>query len=401
MKSLKGILFLIFSFALTGWAWSLAGMVNFIIPAFALTALSLTFLLTTRASWLEKLFNGLEYVYTWHKVLASFSLILIIFHRIGMVGLLAPLWGSHLAAQMGDISLGLFFTLIIVAFLGTKLPYETWRWIHRLVFPAYLFGLLHTYMIMGGALFSWTPIGIVTGLFAIVGIVSALYTMVYYPTFGFSHFGKVEKIEKLNHDTIELTLQLQKDFPFEAGQFAFLQVREEGFESKAHPFSISGGHGKTIQFTIKNSGDHTANLYHNLKVGHKVGLDRAYGHMLLNKGQNRQVWIAGGIGLTPFLAGLRQAQQPEAEIDFYYAYTGEENAVHLDLLQKEAEKNPKLHIHLVNSQTDGYLNFNEEPLPENGTVFMCGPQPMMAALSKQIHKINPKLDLVYEGFKFR
>ena len=296
-----------------------------------------------------------------------------------MVGLLAPLWGQHLAAQMGDISLGLFLTLILVAFLGTKLPYETWRWIHRLVFPAYLFGLLHTYMIMGGALFSWTPLGVVTGLFALVGIGSALYTMVYYPTFGFSHFGKVTKIEKLNHDTIELTLQLQKNFPFEAGQFAFLQVREDGFEKKAHPFSISGGQGKTIQFTIKNSGDHTANLYHNLKVGHKVGLDRAYGHMLLNQGAERQVWIAGGIGLTPFLAGLRQAQQPQAE----------------------AAQKPNFNLHLINSQVDGYLNFQEENLPEAGTVFMCGPQPMMAALSKQIHKINPKLDLVYEGFKFR
>ncbi|WP_303976960.1 ferric reductase-like transmembrane domain-containing protein [Streptococcus danieliae] len=401
MKSFKGILFLLISFALTAWAWSQAGLVNFIIPAFALTALSLSFLLTTRASWLEQLFNGLEHVYQYHKMLASFSLVLIFLHRIGMVGLLAPLWGQHLAAQMGDISLGLFLTLILVAFLGTKLPYETWRWIHRLVFPAYLFGLLHTYMIMGGTLFSWTPLGVVTGLFALVGIGSALYTMVYYPTFGFSHFGKVTKIEKLNHDTIELTLQLQKDFPFEAGQFAFLQVREDGFEKKAHPFSISGGQGKTIQFTIKNSGDHTANLYHNLKVGHKVGLDRAYGHMLLNQGAERQVWIAGGIGLTPFLAGLRQAQQPQAEIDLYYAYTGEENAVHLELLQTEAAQKPNFNLHLINSQVDGYLNFQEENLPEAGTVFMCGPQPMMTALSKQIHKINPKLDLVYEGFKFR
>ncbi|MGT2928574.1 hypothetical protein ACVRZ1_08405 [Streptococcus danieliae] len=141
----------------------------------------------------------------------------------------------NLAAQMGDISLGLFLTLILVAFLGTKLPYETWCWIHRLVFPAYLFGLLHTYTIMGRALFTWTPLGVITGLFALIGIGSALYTIVYYPTFGFSHFGKVTMIEKLNHDTIELTLQLQKDFPFEAGQFAFLQVREDGFEKKDSP----------------------------------------------------------------------------------------------------------------------------------------------------------------------
>lgn len=401
MKSLKGILFLFLSFIVTAWSWSQAGLGTFIIPAFALTALSLTFLLTTRAAWLENFFNGLEHVYTWHKFLASFSLILILLHRIGMVGLFAPLWGSSLAAQMGDISLGLFLTLIIVAVLGSKLPYETWRWIHRLVFPAYLFGLLHTYMMMGTALFTWSPVAITTGLFALIGIGSALYTMVYYPTFGFSHFGKIVTLETLNQDTIELTLQLQKEFPFEAGQFAFLQIREPGFEKRAHPFSISGGSGKTIQFTIKNSGDHTANLYKNLKVGHKVGLDRAYGHMLLNQGQERQVWIAGGIGLTPFLAGLRQDTKPQAEIDFYYAYTGEENAVHLDLLKKEAANNPKLHLHLIDSKVDGYLDFKSTLLPQTATVFMCGPRPMMAALSKQIKQMNPKLELVYEGFKFR
>ncbi|MBG9367983.1 ferric reductase-like transmembrane domain-containing protein [Streptococcus sp. NLN64] len=401
MKSLKGIFLLLFSFAITAWVWAQAGLTMFIIPALALTALSLTFLLTTRALWLEKLFHGLENMYALHKFLACFALVLMLLHRIGMVGLVPPRLGEVVGVRMGNYSLAIFLILILLAYLGKKIPYETWRWIHRLVFFGYLFAVHHVYMLMGNLVLTFTPLGIVTNYFILVGFASAFYIMIYYPTFGFSYFGKVAKIEKINHDTIELTLQLQKNFPFEAGQFAFLQIREEGFETRAHPFSISGGHGKTIQFTIKNSGDHTANLYNNLKVGHKVALDRAYGHMLLQQGQKRQVWIAGGIGLTPFLAGLRQAQKLEAEIDLYYAYTGEENAIHLDLLQEEAKTNPHFRLHLVNSQVDGYLDFEQESLPESGTVFMCGPQPMMAALSKQIHKINPKLELIYEGFKFR
>ena len=36
-------------------------------------------------------------------------------------------------------------------------------------------------------------------------------------------------------------------------------------------------------------------------------VDRAYGHMLLEQGQDQQIWIAGGIGITPFISYIRES----------------------------------------------------------------------------------------------
>ena len=96
MKSLKGILFIIASFALTILTW-MNSSPQFMIPGLALTSLSLTFILATRLPLLESWFHGLEKVYTVHKFTAFLSIILLIFHNFSMGGL----WGSRLAAQFG------------------------------------------------------------------------------------------------------------------------------------------------------------------------------------------------------------------------------------------------------------------------------------------------------------
>ena len=70
MKSYKGILLLTVSVVLTVYAWLARGMTNFVAPGLALTTLSWTFMLATRSRVLEKVFNGIERMYTVHKFLA-------------------------------------------------------------------------------------------------------------------------------------------------------------------------------------------------------------------------------------------------------------------------------------------------------------------------------------------
>ena len=84
MKSYKGILLLTVSIVLTVYVWLATGMTNFVTPGLALTTLSWTFMLATRSRLLEKLFNGIERMYAIHKFLAILSVILLVFHNIGM-----------------------------------------------------------------------------------------------------------------------------------------------------------------------------------------------------------------------------------------------------------------------------------------------------------------------------
>lgn len=398
MKSLKGISFIAGSLVLTIIAWAAAGMTNFIVPGLALTTLSLTFMLATRSPLLEKWFHGIEQMYAYHKFTAVFSIILLALHNVGMGG---SLWGSHLAAQLGNVAIYLFFSIVIVAYLGKFLKYEAWRWIHRLVYLAYIFGLFHAYMLMSGALLTPSLLGLVVGLYAVLGLASGFYIIFLYQSLAFKHLGKILQVKRLNHDTVELKIQLSQKLDYQYGQFAFIKIFQEGFEKAPHPFSISGGHDKIVYFTIKNSGDYTKKLYQEIQEGTKVTIDRAYGHMILEEGQKKQLWIAGGIGITPFISYIRENPVLDRPVNFYYAYTGAENAVYLDLLTSYAEKNPLLDLHLIDSKTSGYLDFSDYPLDDQTTVFMCGPVKMMTNFARTFKKINPKADLVYEGFKFK
>ena len=398
MKSFKGISFIAVSIILTIAAWASSGMTMFIVPGLALTTLSLTFMLATRSPLLEKWFHGIENMYAYHKFTAVFSVILLALHNVGMGG---SLWGSHLAAQLGNIAIYLFLSIVLVAYLGKFLKYEAWRWIHRLVYLAYIFGLSHAYMLTGGRLLTPSFLALVVGLYAILGLVSGFYIIFLYQTLAFKHLGKILQVKRLNHDTVELKIQLSQKLDYQYGQFAFIKIFQEGFEKAPHPFSISGGHDNIVYFTIKNSGDHTKNLYENIKEGTKVTIDRAYGHMILEEGQSKQLWIAGGIGVTPFISYIRENPNLDRPVSFYYAYTGAENAVYLGLLRDYAAQNPLLDLHLVDSKVSGYLDFSDYPLDKDTTVFMCGPVKMMTAFARDFKKTNPKADLVYEGFKFK
>ncbi|HEU8561137.1 TPA: ABC transporter permease subunit [Streptococcus pneumoniae] len=346
---------------------------------------------------LESWFHGLEKVYTVHKFTAFLSIILLIFHNFSMGGL----WGSRLAAQFGNLAIYIFASIILVAYLGKYIQYEAWRWIHRLVYLAYILGLFHIYMIMGNRLLTFNLLSFLVGSYALLGLLAGFYIIFLYQKISFPYLGKITHLKRLNHDTREIQIHLCRPFNYQSGQFAFLKIFQEGFESAPHPFSISGGHGQTLYFTVKNSGDHTNNIYDNLQAGSKVTLDRAYGHMIIEEGRENQVWIAGGIGITPFISYIREHPILDKQVHFYYSFRGDENAVYLDLLRNYAQKNPNFELHLIDSTKDGYLNFEQKEVPEHAIVYMCGPISMMKALAKQIKKQNPKTELIYEGFKFK
>ena len=75
-----------------------------------------------------------------------------------------------------------------------------------------------------------------------------------------------------------------------------------------------------MRLSVKASGDWTQYLYDHLKPGMLARVDGSYGMFNYKTGGKQQIWIAGGIGLTPFLSWIRDfnGQPSDYEIDFYY-----------------------------------------------------------------------------------
>ena len=105
-------------------------------------------------------------------------------------------------------------------------------------------------MMMSQRLFSLSLLSFLVGIYAILGLIAGFYIIFLYQQISFTHLGKIIGIKHLNHDTTELEIKLSKPFQYKYGQFAFLKIFQEGFEQAPHPFSISGGSGKTLYFTI-------------------------------------------------------------------------------------------------------------------------------------------------------
>ena len=156
--------------------------------------------------------------------------------------------------------------------------------------------------------------------------------------------------------TLETTIALPEGWPgHTAGQFAFVTFdAAEG----AHPFTISSawqGDGR-ISFLIKGLGDYTRQLPDTLAVGQPVTVEGPYGRFTFAGGKARQVWVAGGIGITPFIARMQAlAQAPDGKrVDLFYS-TSAPDAVFINKVRQRAE-DAGVVLHLLVSQRDGRLD---------------------------------------------
>ena len=84
-------------------------------------------------------------------------------------------------------------------------------------------------------------------------------------------------------------------------------IDADGFR-EAHPFTISSGAREgRLRFTMKALGDYTRRVRESLAEGAKA-IEGPYGRFNPLRGEARQVWVAGGIGITPFLSVLRSME---------------------------------------------------------------------------------------------
>ena len=76
--------------------------------------------------------------------------------------------------------------------------------------------------------------------------------------------------------------------------------------NELHPFTISSAPQEDVlRLTVKASGDFTRHLFSNLKAGMDAVIEGAYGMFDYKTGGQKQIWVAGGIGVTPFLSFIR------------------------------------------------------------------------------------------------
>lgn len=395
---------------MNNWAQRLGEI--FATTAMALMACALT--LATRAPFLEPFFGGLDRMYVAHKRTALAALTLLLAHLViipkddfftpgsylGLIALLG-LWGLALLTLAPRLPLPL-------ARFGLHLPYHQWKFTHQFIGVFFLLGLLHSFNVEHLTQSS-LPLDLYARGLGALGVAIYLYKVLLdrfvRPTLAYT----VEAVRRLNANVTEVTLKPQgRKLQHRSGQFLFVGFPGEVGLSEAHPFTISSApHEPNLRLSIKASGDFTQHLHARLRAGARARIEGPYGALDYKTGARRQVWVAGGIGVTPFLSWLRDfgATSPH-QIDFFYSVRTREEALFLDEIEAAARQHNYFTAHLVCTNTDGRLTTDRIAKTcgdlTGAEFYLCGPLPMIESLHRQLRAAGvPDRRIHFEEFNFR
>lgn len=382
--------------ALTQEGMSFTGQLAYTVAGLSLTSFALVFFLAARNKWTEKWFGGYDVIYPIHKYLSILALVTVVIH--GQLIELSRGGEGGGVGKIGSVAQFLFIALIVITIIGRKLKYEDWRTIHRFMVVPYAIGLYHTYVsgIVGWTQLSVLNVWIIGG--AIIGLASSAYMVLFYRRIGFTHKAKVTGLKHLSDSSLEIQMTLKKPMNFKVGQYIFFRVKQSGLEQAPHPFSISGGDGKILYISIKALGDFTTQVIQQLEIGSNVELNGPYGHLYFEKGAAKQIWIAGGVGITPFMAYLRD-RTLEFPVDLYYSYRGESEALYKKFLEDYQAKNPNFKLHITDTSKSARWDPATLVSDAQTTIFMCGPSQMMNSMIKKLRSTTNS-EIVYENFEF-
>ncbi|TCL28123.1 putative ferric reductase [Azotobacter chroococcum] len=310
-----------------------------------------------------------------------------------------------LAEELGEWAFYAAVALILLA-LFKRFPYRYFFKTHRLLAVVYLVLVFHSVVLMNSAYWA-SPLGVTMAVLLLAGTLAAAISLLRRIGGSRRALGHIEALE-LHKDNrvLGIDIRLQDRWPgHQAGQFAFVTFDPaEG----PHPFTISSawqGDGH-LRFHIKGIGDYTETLPQTLTVGDPVTVEGPYGRFDFADGKPRQIWVAGGIGITPFIAGLQAlAEQPDGRsIDLFYS-TAAPDQTFIERLQQLAGQ-ARVRLHLLVSGRDERLTGERlrEQVPDWRTadVWFCGPAGFGRSLRESLTASGlPAADFHQELFEMR
>lgn len=381
-----------------------------------MAAMSIGMILAVRPRRAEPLLGGLDKMYRLHKWLGISGLVLSVLHwaltkspryLIDWGWLVRPVRGPrppvsdplqrflidqrHLAESIGEYGFYVLVVLLVLALIK-RFPYKHFFTTHRWLPLVYLALVLHSVVLMP---FSYwrTPLGPLMALLMLLGSAAAVVSLRRRVGAQRRIGGQVEAVEyHADSQVLRVDLQLAQGWAgHQAGQFAF--VTFEGHREGAHPYTIASawqGDGRLF-FLIKTAGDYTRTLPASLRPGLRCEVEGPYGRFVFDSARPRQIWVAGGIGITPFVARLQALaaqtartghQAVDQAIDLFWS-TRVIEAEPLRRLREDAAR-ANVRLHVLVDERDGRLDTDRivaaVPGWAESDVWFCGPSGFGRAL---------------------
>ena len=435
MKTLLGSLLALVALV---WGWDLANTVSppgahplwlarqhalYLSGLLSIALMSLAMLLATRPAWLEAPLGGMDRVYRTHKWAGILSIAFAAAHwliemssdlvksAIGRAGRLPKEKFSGLLEVLRDLAedmgeWAIYAVLLMLAItLWKKFPYRAWRFVHRAMPVLYLMLALHAALL--APVDYWTqPAGALLAVLLAAGVYGAGRSLLGGIGRARDTAGTIVAVEQPAPDVTTVRCRLDAAWRgHRPGQFAFVSFDDsEG----AHPFTIASADrgDRVISFQIKALGDYTGRLATQLQPGQAVRVQGPYGRFDIARCNPlaRQIWIAGGIGVTPFLAWLEALQADPGKAptaDLHYCTRDQRKDAFVPRLQALCATLPGIRLHIHGARQGGALHAAALGEANNAEVWFCGPGGLADALRKGWHAMGSKPRFHQEAFEMR
>jgi predicted ferric reductase len=371
--------------------------------------LCITAILAVRLEPLEWLFGDMTKVYVAHGIvgLTMFALVTVhpllyvvgaLPHTDAAAGIIVPFklvvldWISWIT-----IALALLPTLFV------RLPFDLWRYTHWFLGAA----LVDTWISLTITsetfdTFKIPALRIYLMILFILGIASVLYMIIFRRVAEPKLEHRIIDAEHHPHvNAIELRLApVGKPLRYEPGQFTYVDLLDDRVQVKrgfaAHPYSISSAPGdEELRVIVEAQGETTRRIQGIVADDEARALVHgAYGRLSFGlEGPHKRLWLAGGIGVTPFLglADALAADPRDRDVVLVAAVRDVESAFFLDRLRDaEARSAGALNLVVWDEAERGRPSVDAliEVVPDlaERAVVMSGPDPMIAALTPQLRR---------------
>ncbi|AEP31052.1 ferric reductase-like transmembrane domain-containing protein [Brumicola nitratireducens] len=419
-------LLLLLALQLSIWQWGLSYEHFLTLSGFlAINFMSITMILATRPAYLERILGGLDKMYHLHKWTGILAVIFALGHWLIEMAddVLKTLFGKDrslresdftgllddmqdMAEDLGEPSLYLLIALVTIT-LVRWIPYRFWRYLHR-VMPLIYIALASHALLLAPMVWWQQATGWLMAVLMMGGIIATVQSLT--GQIGRTHRwkGLVQSVKQASKNTIEVFCDMGKCWPgHKAGQFALVSFDSgEG----AHPFTLSSADQKNglLSFQIKALGDYTRTLANDINSGSKVTIEGPYGRFQPENGRAKaqQIWVAGGIGVTPFLAVLenrmymRKEKYPEVTLHYCtQTVQGDPNVLRLKNL---AENLPQITLIVYDNRKGQRLNAEQLQIhSKKADIWFCGPQGLAGALRKALKNHQASVRFHQERFEFR
>jgi len=242
--------------------------------------------------------------------------------------------------------------------------------------------LLHTFML------SRTMPGptdtIIWSLFALLAIGAVGWRLVFSRRIGRLPY-TVTRVDVVANGVAELSLRPDNEhLAYSAGNFVYLTPFDPGLAAghrEEHPYTLSSSPLEPeLRIAIKALGD-ASRAMQTIPVGTLVTVEGPYGRFFPPDAlvSNPELWVAGGVGITPFLARMRhlRALGERGDVHLIYAVQDESRAVYAEELSTLAASIPAfaLTFHYFFQEGPVSAAFLQAACPDfaRRDVYICGP----------------------------